>query len=62
MFKDLFERSGYEDDGIYDWDLVRLAKLQAEQLAAGAGATAGGARGQVGGGMDTAAVLDQQRR
>lgn len=23
IFKDLFERSGYEDDGVYDWDIAK---------------------------------------
>lgn len=26
IFKDLFERAGYEDDGLYDWDLSLKAK------------------------------------
>ncbi len=26
IFKDLFERAGYEDDGIYDWDLSLKAR------------------------------------
>lgn len=30
IFKDLFERSGYDDDGIYDWD---VAKKQSDKAA-----------------------------
>ena len=26
IFRDLFERSGFEDDGIFDWDLALKAK------------------------------------
>ena len=26
LFKDLFERAGYEDDGVFDWDLSLKAK------------------------------------
>lgn len=28
MFRDLFERQGYEDDGVFDWDL----RKKTEQL------------------------------
>lgn len=32
LLQDLFERSGYEDDGIYDWD---IAKKQSDKQAGG---------------------------
>lgn len=43
IFKDLFERQGFEDDGIFDWDIL---KKQKEQGAAGG--FVGGAGGGVG--------------
>lgn len=29
IFKDLFERSGYEDDGVFDWDISKKQRLLA---------------------------------
>jgi hypothetical protein len=26
LFKDLFERQGFEDDGIFDWDILKKQK------------------------------------
>jgi hypothetical protein len=26
LFKDLFERQGFEDDGVFDWDLLKKQK------------------------------------
>jgi hypothetical protein len=28
IFKDLFERQGFEDDGIFDWDILKKQKEQ----------------------------------
>jgi hypothetical protein len=28
-FKDLFERQSYEDDGVYDWDILKKQQEQA---------------------------------
>lgn len=35
LFKDLFERNGFEDNCVYDWDLVRKAEEQRELEANG---------------------------
>jgi hypothetical protein len=65
IFKDLFERSGYEDDGIFDWDISKKQRSLANgqvpdenegvshseaKAGAAAAAAAGGARGGAGSG------------
>lgn len=53
LFKDLFERSGFEDNCVYDWDLLRRQEEQREVEANGgvlpAGVTPGVSLGPTGG-------------
>lgn len=46
IFKDLFERQGFEDDGMFDWDILKKRK---EQLTGGAVVVPTGAGGGGGG-------------
>lgn len=62
IFRDLFERQSFEDDGMFDWDIIKKQQHQAEGGEAGGGETpadadadAGGAAG--GGGTSGAAGL-----
>ena len=41
LFKDLFERQGFEDDGIFDWDILKKQKEQGSGFSASAGGAAG---------------------
>jgi hypothetical protein len=42
IFKDLFERQGFEDDGIFDWDILKKQRDQGVTLPPGVGGVAGG--------------------
>ena len=35
IFKDLFERQGFEDDGIFDWDILKKQKEQGTSFVPG---------------------------
>lgn len=35
IFKDLFERQGFEDDGIFDWDVLKKQKEQGTAFVGG---------------------------
>ena len=35
IFKDLFERQGLEDDGVYDWDVIKRRQEDAAAVASG---------------------------
>ena len=43
LFKDLFERQGFEDDGIFDWDILKKQKEQGSGFSANVGGGATGA-------------------
>lgn len=38
LFKDLFERQGFEDDGIFDWDILKKQKEQGSGFSSSVGA------------------------
>lgn len=41
LFKDLFERQGFEDDGIFDWDILKKQKEQGSGFSAALAASGG---------------------
>jgi hypothetical protein len=43
IFKDLFDRQGFVDDGLYDWDIMKKAQEQGGGAAGAGGIPLGGA-------------------